>query len=174
VVAYASQRKFSGGGPKKPNMPATETNFDIVFVGGVNATALHKFIQAEDVDYKMALVTDKSRYILPECYFGVSHGHIVDLKLESGTVSAQIAPWSRTDTNQKITQFLPHENKVKLSNGREYTYKALVVATGFDHKSEFIEGLPELEKGPEENNVFVHAIDHKERLDRNYYHGWNH
>jgi len=36
------------------------------------------------------------------------------------------------------------------------------VATGFDHKSEFIKGLPEFEKDRGENNVFVHAIDHKE------------
>lgn len=49
-----------------------------------------------------------------------------------------------------------------------------MVATGFDHRSEHIEGLPEFEKGRGENKVFVHAIDHKERIDRNYYHGWNH
>lgn len=71
-------------------MPATETNFDVVFVGGMNATALLKFIQADGVNYKMALVTDKSRFILPQSYFGVSHGHIAELKLESGTVSAQV------------------------------------------------------------------------------------
>ena len=59
---------------------------------------------------------------------------------------------------------MPSENKLKLSNGREYTYKALVLATGFNHKSEFIEGLPEFEKDRGENNVFVHAVDHKERL----------
>ena len=34
---------------------------------------------------------------------------------------------------------------MKLSNGREYTYKALVLATGFEHKAEFIEGLKEFE-----------------------------
>ena len=33
ILTYASQRNFSGGGPKKPAMPATETNFDIVLVG---------------------------------------------------------------------------------------------------------------------------------------------
>ncbi len=32
-LTYASQRKFAGGGAKKPNIPATETNFDIVVVG---------------------------------------------------------------------------------------------------------------------------------------------
>ncbi len=96
------------------------------------------------------------------------------MKLESGTVSAQVEQWSRTDTFAKVTQFMPDQNKVKLSNGREYSYKALVVNTGFNHSSEHIEGLPEFEKDRGENNVFVHAIDHKERLQRNYYHGWNH
>lgn len=57
-------------------------------IGGVNATALLKFMQADGVDYKMAIVTDKSRYVLPEAYFAISHGHIPELKLESGTVSA--------------------------------------------------------------------------------------
>ncbi len=74
----------------------------------------------------------------------------------------------------KVTEFLPNENKVRLSNGREYTYKALVVASGFQHSSSLIEGLSEMEKGKSEDNVFVHAIDHKERLHRNYYHGWSH
>ncbi len=33
VLTFASQRCFSGGGPKKPAMPSAETNFDIIFVG---------------------------------------------------------------------------------------------------------------------------------------------
>jgi hypothetical protein len=122
----------------------------------------------------MALVTDKSRFILPQTYFGVSHGHIADLKLESGTVSAQIEPWSRTETFVKVTEYKPRENKLKLSNGKELTYKALVLAPGFHHKADLIEGLPEFEKDRGENSTFVHAIDHKERLSRNYYHGWLH
>ena len=36
----------------------------------------------------MALVSDRSKYVLPEAYFAISHGHIPELKLESGTVSA--------------------------------------------------------------------------------------
>lgn len=55
----------------------------------------------------MALVTDRSRYILPQTYFGVSHGHLAELKLESGTVSAQVQPWSRTDTFVKVAQYMP-------------------------------------------------------------------
>ena len=101
------QRNFSGGGPKKPSMPASETNFDIVFVGGMNSTAILKFLQCDGVNYKMALIADRSRFILPQSYFGVSHGHIAELKLESSTVSAQIEPWSRMDTFAKVSQFVP-------------------------------------------------------------------
>ena len=32
-LVTAHQRNFAGGGPKKPAMPANETEFDIVFVG---------------------------------------------------------------------------------------------------------------------------------------------
>ena len=28
--------------------------------------------------------------------------------------------------------------------------------------------------GPEEDNVYVHMLDNKETICRNYYHGWNH
>lgn len=146
----------------------------MICIGGVNATALLKFIQHEGVNYKMALVTDRSRFILPQVYFGASHAHIAELKLESGTVSAQIEQWSRMETFTKVAEYRPKENKLKLTNGKEFTYKALVLAPGFDHRSAHIEGLPEFEKDRGENNVFVHAIDHKERLSRNYYHGWNH
>jgi NADH dehydrogenase FAD-containing subunit len=45
------------------------------------------------------------------------------------------------DTFTKVSEFLPNENKIRLSNGREYTYKALVMSTGFNHSSEHIEGL---------------------------------
>ena len=78
------------------------------------------------------------------------------------------------DTYLKVTKFMPSENKVILSNGKEYTYKALVIAMGFNQSSSFIEGLKDFEPGRGENNVFVHGIDNKERVDRNFYHGYTH
>ena len=69
---------------------------------------------------------------------------------------------------------MPEENKVQLSNGKTYSYKALVLATGFDHSSHHIKGLPDFETDEGQNNTFVHGVDTKERVNRNYYHGWNH
>lgn len=34
-LTVAHQRNFAGGGPKKPAMPASETDFDVVFVGKI-------------------------------------------------------------------------------------------------------------------------------------------
>jgi hypothetical protein len=122
----------------------------------------------------MALVAGENKYVLPQAYFGCAHGHLPILNLESGTVSSQIEPWARTDVGAKVVKYMPNENKLLLSNGREYTYKALVLAPGLDHRTDGIEGLPELEKTPEQENVFVHKIDNKERVLRNYLHGFNH
>lgn len=66
-----------------------------IFIGGFNATALTKFIQTDGVDWKMALVSNQSKYVIPTAYFGVCHGHIDALKLESGTVTSQVEQWSR-------------------------------------------------------------------------------
>jgi len=96
------------------------------------------------------------------------------LKLMSSSVSGQVQPWSRVDTGAKVQSFHPNENKLVLNNGREYTYKALVLAPGFDHGSANIEGLPEMEQSHEMENVFSHVLDNKERVDRNFNHGWNH
>lgn len=76
-----------GGGEKKPAMPTAERDFDIVLVGGHNATAMTKFLQVDDVNYKMALISKQGKYLVPQAYLGVSHGHIKELKLETATVS---------------------------------------------------------------------------------------
>ena len=89
----------------------------------------------------MALVTPSAKQIMPTAYLGVSHGHVEGQKLESSAVSSQVEPWSRTDVGAKVVQYKPTENKVVLSNGREYSYKALVIAPGFDHRDDKIEGL---------------------------------
>jgi len=163
-----------GGGPKKPNISPTETDFDILMVGGMNAAALTKFLQTDDLPYKMGVITQTGKFVMPTAYFGVAHGHITPLKLESGTVSSQVEGWSKADVGLSVTKYLPKENKLVLSNGKEYTYKALVLAPGLQHKVDSIEGLPQLEKTHEMENVFLHMLDNKERVDRNYYHGWNH
>lgn len=143
--------------------------------GGQNATGLIKFLQQHDdaQNLKMALVSQNLKFIYPEAYFGVCHGHLPELKLETSNLSGQVDSWAKIDGAQRVTEVDPNNNTLTLSNGKQYTYKALVLAPGFDHHSRHIKGLEEFENGPETNNVYAHCLDSSLRVDRNWYHGWN-
>jgi len=102
-MVQASSRGFAGGGAKPKAIDPKTTDFDIVFVGGINAAALVKFTQQHDDAHhhhlKMALVCQNNVFIQPQAYFGVAHSHMPELKLESGTVSSQIDTWSKIEAH---------------------------------------------------------------------------
>ena len=83
----------------------------------------------------MALVCQSNVFIQPQAYFGVAHSHMPELKLESGTVSSQIDTWSKIEAHQSVTKIDAEHNQIHLSNDKKFTYKALVLAPGFDHSS---------------------------------------
>jgi len=65
-------------------------------------------MQCDGVDYKMALVTDRSRYILLKHTLDVHHGHIADLKLGKwNCICLELNNGQETDTFAKVTQFMP-------------------------------------------------------------------
>ena len=65
--------------------------------------------------------------------------------METGTLSAMIDTWSKIESGATVSKLEPNSNKLTLSNGKEFSYKALVLGTGFDHSPEFIEGLSEFD-----------------------------
>jgi NADH dehydrogenase FAD-containing subunit len=121
----------------------------------------------------MALVTDMQKFVNPDLYWLCNYGIIKEIKSESGSIGAQVDQSSRTNPSTRVTKILPDQSKVVLENGKEYTYRALVLANGLDNKSEFIEGLHELEQ-KNRSGVFVNKVDTKYRIDKNYYAGWQH
>jgi len=173
-LVQASQRGFAGGGAKKPAIDPTTTDFDVILVGGPNCGALTKYLQTHEKggNLKIAMVSKDSVWVQPQSYFGILHQHIKELKMETGTLSAMIDTWSKIEVGNPVTALDPNANKLTLSSGKEFTYKALVLGTGFDHSCENIEGLADFDKGPESNNTFVHQLDDKNRLYRNFYNGW--
>jgi PP-loop superfamily ATP-utilizing enzyme len=46
-------------------MAADNDDFDVIFVGGLNATALAKFAQQDLGDKKMAIISDKNKFLIP-------------------------------------------------------------------------------------------------------------
>ena len=166
-------RTFAGGG-KIEKMPEDQNDFDICVVGGYNGTALVKFWQHDGISEKMAMISDESKFMIPEAYYLGSYGVIKALNMESSALRAQVKANSRTDPNTRVTEIKPHDNKIVLDNGREYSYQSLVLAPGFQHSAENIEGLAEHEINGEQGNVFVHSSDTVARLDKNHFHGFHH
>jgi len=168
-------RGFAGGAVKKPPIDPSCTDFDLVLVGGPNCAALTKFIQQNEraANLKIAMISNQGVWVQPQAYFGILHQHIKELKMETGTMSAMIDTWSKIEQT-KVSKLNAASNTMELANGKSITYKALVLGTGFDHSCEFVDGLSAFDEGPESNNVYVHQLDKKERLNRNFYNGWNH
>ena len=146
--------------------------------GGINAAALAKFCQQHDVPknnhLKMAIISDNNKFVQPQGYFGVVGGVLPELKIMSGSLSAQIETWSKIEAHVKVTKIDPTANTIDINNGKQFTYKALALAPGLEHKADFIKGLPEMMAGHESENVFVHTLEDIHRVNRNFWNGWNH
>jgi len=170
-------RGFAGGGKKPKAIDPKCVDYDIVFIGGINSTALAKFTQQNKQVYdklKMAVISPQGKYVQPSLYFPIAHSHIEKLKLDSGSVNAQIENWSKVELGVTATNIDPMANQVTLSNGKVFNYKALVFAPGLDHSMDYIEGLAELDAEPDYENTFVHLLDGPLRCtERNFFNGWN-
>jgi len=124
-------------------------------------------------DLKMAIVCDKGKWIEPINYFMVAHAHREKLSLVSPAVSALVQNWSKAELTS-VKSLDPKANSLGLANGKNLTYKSLVLAPGFDCSYSNIKGLDEMSKMHTSNKVFVHSIDDKDTVDRNYWHGVGH
>lgn len=144
-------------------------------LGGINATAVLSHIQQHPYvkknQLKLAIVTPDIVYVNPQVYFPSLHSHVDGAKLMSDSVPAQIELWSKMETGVRMTSVNPDANSMQLSNGKTFNYKSLILAPGFDHTMEPIEGLKEMSEGPESDHVFVHLLEGKERAERNFWHG---
>lgn len=125
-------------------------------------------------DSKMAIICEQNKFVQPVGYFSCMHDHTTKLDAMTSSVGSQVDNWSKVMAPGKVVKYMPHENKLLLNNGKEYTYKALVLSPGLDHRSDLIEGLEEMENLPEEENFFVHKVDTDKRLEKNFQAGWNH
>lgn len=119
----------------------------------------------------MGIVCKDGMYLIPQAYFNVLHEHQPMLALESSPVVNIVDPWSMINMNT-VTKLDADGNKMTLNDGRELTYKALVLAPGLDTHVDHIDGLKHFDDGHEDNNVFVHCLDSKERAVRNFYNGY--
>ena len=122
----------------------------------------------------MGIVTSGNKFLNSQNYFLTSYGCIKTLKYETATAASMVGVTTKMDINTSVTRFYPEENKLDLNNGKTYTYKAFVIATGLEHGYSGVEGLEELDLKSHNNGVNVHLLDSTTRIPNNHWHGYHH
>ena len=84
-----------------------------------------------------------------------------------------IDKWSKCEYTS-VTTVDTTNKKVTLANGKEFSYKALVLAPGLDQDIKFIEGLDLFEDMHDMDGCFSHLLDKAKRTVINSHHGWSH
>merc|ERR1712166_1482358 len=146
-------------------------------MGGVSTGSMVKHLQQHDdaQNLKIAFISEQNKFIEPTNYFPIVHGHQNDQKAESYTIQAVIDKWSKLEISNPVTSINAEGNSLTLENGKEFTYKSLVMAPGLNHSMEGIKGLAELaDEDDQTNGVNVHMLSNKDRISRNYWGGWHH
>merc|ERR1711957_186504 len=115
-------------------------------MGGVSTGSMVKHLQQHDdaQNLKIAFISEQNKFIEPTNYFPIVHGHQNDQKAESYTIQAVIDKWSKLEIGNPVTSINAEGNSLTLENGKEFTYKSLVMAPGLNHSMEGIKGLAEL------------------------------
>jgi len=176
-MAQMSSRGFAGGGPKRADIDPKCTDYDLILMGGVSTGSMVKHLQQHDdaQNLKIAFISEQNKFIEPTNYFPIVHGHQNDQKAESYTIQAVIDKWSKLEIGNPVTSINAEGNSLTLENGKEFTYKSLVMAPGLNHSMEGIKGLAELaDEDDQTNGVNVHMLSNKDRISRNYWGGWHH
>merc|ERR1712160_138108 len=146
-------------------------------MGGVSTGSMVKHLQQHDdaQNLKIAFISEQNKFIEPTNYFPIVHGHQNDQEAESYTIQAVIDKWSKLEIGNPVTSISAEGNSLTLENGKEFTYKSLVMAPGLNHSMEGIKGLAELaDEDDQTNGVNVHMLSNKDRISRNYWGGWHH
>ena len=108
----------------------------------------------------------------PQIYFLVTYAQSDHMKILTDSAAQQIDNWSKVATGTAVTKLDAKASKLTLDSGKELSYKALVLGTGFQHETSFVEGLTEMDKADPKNNVHVHILDGKDRPERNFFNGY--
>jgi NADH dehydrogenase FAD-containing subunit len=106
----------------------------------------------------MAFVSPHPKYPLPTGYMPCTSKHTPLYKYVSESKTQYVDKWSRLE-NTSVEAVSTEKKEVKLANGKTFTYKALVLAPGFKHETDSIEGLSNFDTMDHTEGCHNHVID---------------
>ena len=171
---YKLTKKSFAGGHKDIDYSLKE--FDIAFIGGLNAANCLKYMQHTDFHGTMAAWNSKSKFYNEHHYEYVISGEMASYKYISMAFGSNFDNKQSAYFAHRIVNIKPEENKIIDDKGEVYTYKALVLNTGLHQK---VENMPFVEKHVNDgemghSRVFIHNPTNDEHIERNRRIYWLH
>jgi NADH dehydrogenase FAD-containing subunit len=114
----------------------------------------------------MAFVSPDAKWPYPSGYHAATVGDVPTYNFVSAAVTGYVDKWSRIETTT-VEHVSTDKKEVKLANGKTLSYKALVLAPGFKHESNSIEGIEQIDSWDQSENFFNHIVDGIPRVLRN-------
>ena len=119
--------RIMGGCVRYFGVPAGGTEFDIVGIGGPNASTLIRGVHTTFPSLKMALGCNNTNPMSPLVYMNMILDQLESFKGSCAISSLDKAVYLYPNSILKIH---PHNNTIICENGTEYKYKVLALSTG--------------------------------------------
>jgi hypothetical protein len=160
-----AKRRFASHGPINPNLK----DFDVIFVGGLQAANVLKYMQHTDFHGTMAGFCRRNRFYNEHQYEYLIHGNMKAYKYNSSSFGSNFNSDQSLYSSHEIVDIDPVKNTVTDDRGIHYTYKSLVLNTGLDQS---VANMPFIHKLVQdgdfaESRVFVHNPSDVDHIDRN-------
>lgn len=161
------KRFFAGGGGHDIDYNLKE--FDVCFVGGLNAANVLKYMQHTQFPGTMVGFNPKQKFFNELHYEHLIHGSMQPFKYIAMAFNSNYDIKHAAFFPSRVTKIIPEKNQIVDDRGITFTYKALVLNTGLDQK---VENMPFVDKYVNDgefgkSRVFVHMPSDDFHIERN-------
>lgn len=125
-------KKFMAGGGKKKKIDPNLKDYDVVFVGGLNAANMIKYFQHKHFHGTMAGFCSRVKFSMEHLYDYLISGNTQPYKYLAMPFSSNYEVNESRCGRERIVQINPEKNQVITEKGDVFNYKALVLNTGLD------------------------------------------
>lgn len=162
-----SKKFFAGGG--EHSIDHNLKDFDVLYIGGINAANACKYNQHTGFHGTMAAFNPNPKFYNEHHYEYYIHGNMKPYKYLTTPYASNFNINQSLYVPNRVVDINPNQNKVTDDRGNVYTYKTLVLNTGLNQKVSNMDFVNKHVQDGEygESRVFVHQPSSDDHIDRN-------
>lgn len=164
-IVKTQSKTFASGHEIDPHLK----DFDVAFVGGLNAANVLKYMQHTNFHGTMAGFNPNATFFNQHHYEHLIHGNIKPFKYLAMGFNNNFDSKASLYVPQRVANIIPEKNQIVDSKGTVYSYKALVLNTGLSQKVQDMDFVNKYVSDGEfaESRVFAHQPHDEHHNERN-------